>query len=230
MFSEDDLLPISALQHLLFCERQWALIHLEGQWAENRLTVEGKQLHERADKAQTEVRGDLRIARAIALRSLRLGLTGRADVIEFHHAGEGAVLPGVEGRWQPFPVEYKRGRPKAELWDEVQLCAQALCIEEMLDVPVAAGALFYGETRRRTEVLFDRSLRERTEALAHRLHNLTAARRTPEAVYAKKCESCSLAEVCQPRLRRKGSTKNVERYLRHALRVDAGDAGAGESV
>ena len=162
-FTEDDLLPISALQHLLFCERQAALIHLEQLWAENTLTVQGRHLHERVDTAPGESRGDVRFARALPLRSLRLGLVGRADLVELHRipadaaeAGEpGASLPGVPGVWRPFPVEYKRGRPKPHHADLVQLCAQALCLEEMLGTPVPAGALFYGETRRRHDVAFD---------------------------------------------------------------------------
>jgi CRISPR-associated exonuclease Cas4 len=138
MYVEDDLLPISALQHLLFCERQCALIHVEQVWAENRLTVEGRHLHERVDGGEHETRGGLRTARALPIRSLRLGLAGRADVVEFH-ASEGAAGPP-----RVVPVEYKRGRPKSHRADEVQLCAQALCLEEMLGVHVAAGALFYG--------------------------------------------------------------------------------------
>ncbi len=177
--SEDDLLPISALQHLVFCERQWGLIHLEQIWAENRLTLEGKHLHERVDESETESRGGVRTARALALRSLRLGLSGRADVVEFlrMEADEGPVdgaddgvsgavaLPGVAGLWRPFPVEYKRGKPKPDRCDEVQLCAQALCLEEMLDTEIPRGALFYGQPRRRQEVAFDPELRALTESL-----------------------------------------------------------------
>jgi CRISPR-associated exonuclease Cas4 len=135
MFTEAELLPLSALQHLAFCERQWGLIHLEQVWDENRLTVEGRHLHERADEPASENRRDLRIARGLRIRSLRLGLVGRADVVEFHRlpqedepSTDTLTLAGVAGRWRPLPVEYKRGRPKADAWDEVQLCAQALCL------------------------------------------------------------------------------------------------------
>src|SRR6266567_7026185 len=144
MYDEEDLLPLSALQHLVFCERQCALIHIEGVWADNALTVEGSHLHDRVDEMgpRIESRGDLRIARGVALRSLRLGLSGRADVIEFHRVTEGGVeLAGVSGLWRPFPVEYKRGRPKRDRCDEVQVCAQARCLEEMLETAVPAGAL-----------------------------------------------------------------------------------------
>jgi CRISPR-associated exonuclease Cas4 len=133
VFSEDELLPISALQHLAFCERQWALIHLEGAWAENQLTAEGRVMHDRAHEPGTESRGDIRISRGLRLRSLRLGLSGIADVVEFHRCGrpddaDGIRLLGVSGSWAPFPVEYKRGRPKSGPFDEIQLCAQALCL------------------------------------------------------------------------------------------------------
>lgn len=189
MFAEDDLLPLSALQHLLFCERQCALIHVEQLWAENRLTVEGRHLHERADDGRGETRGALRVARALPLRSLRLGLSGRADVVEFHGG------PGAE---RVFPVEYKRGVPKQDRSDEVQLCAQALCLEEMLGVAIPAGALFYGTTRRRTDVAFDVELRATTETAAARLHALIASGVTPSAVRAPKCDGCSLLDLCLP--------------------------------
>lgn len=192
MFAEDDLLPLSALQHLLFCERQCALIHIEQVWAENRLTVEGRHLHERVDGGTGETRGTLRIARGLALRSLRLGLAGRADAVEFH---AGAA---PDGAGLVVPVEYKRGRPKSHRADEVQLCAQALCLEEMLDVRIPAGALFYGTPRRRTEVAFDDELRSLTEATAARLHALIASGVTPRAVREPKCESCSLLDLCLP--------------------------------
>ena len=160
MFAEADLLPVSALQHLLFCERRCALIHLEQLWAENVLTVEGKHLHEKAhDPDAAEKRGDVYIARSLALRSLRIGLAGQADVVEFERDESGVVLPFKAGKWRPFPVEYKRGKPKRNHCDEVQLCAQALCLEEMLGANIPAGALFYGEPRRRVDVSFDPLLR-----------------------------------------------------------------------
>ena len=220
MFSEDDLLPISALQHLAFCERQWALIHLEGAWAENRLTAEGRHLHERAHNSETESRRDLRIARGLRLRSLRLGLSGIADVVEFHRVGldseaAGVSLPGVAGLWEPRPVEYKRGRPKLGPYDEIQLCAQALCLEEMLGISIPAGDLFYGEPRQRSEVIFSLDLREKTEQLAARLHELTRSGKTPLARYEKKCDSCSLYELCLPK--GLGRAHTVADYLFEAI-------------
>ncbi len=192
-FAEDDLLPISALQHLLFCERQCALIHVEGIWEDNRLTVEGSHLHRKADSGAAESRGDLRTERSVPLRSLRLGLTGRADVVEFHRTPGGG-----DDAWSALPVEFKRGKPKRDRSDEVQLCAQALCLEEMLGVTIAVGALFYGTTRRREDIVFDASLRTATEAAASRLHGLIASGITPQAVREPKCDSCSLVNVCLP--------------------------------
>lgn len=224
MFIEADLLPISALQHLVFCERQWALIHLEGIWQENRFTVEGNFLHERADLAETEVRGNLRIARGLRLRSLQLGLVGRADVVEFHKIDEtdardntrhSCHLEGADGLWQPEPVEYKRGKPKDNRSDEVQLCAQALCLEEMLTVSIPSGSLYYGKPHRRYEVSFDNSLRDETEQLIERLHELTNIGETPQVGYEKKCRNCSLVEHCMPKVT--GSHRSAYDYLNKTI-------------
>jgi CRISPR-associated exonuclease Cas4 len=204
MYDEDDWQPISALQHLAFCPRQWGLIHLEGQWADNRSTAEGNLLHRRAHEPQDEGRPGLRVARRLHLHCRRLGLSGIADVVEFHRLeGEGqngAALSGQSGHWRPFPVEYKRGAPKPENWDHVQLCAQALCLEEMLSAPVPAGAIFYGRPRRRQAVAFDACLREQTEDLVARLHQLAAQSRTPPPRYGPHCKLCSLEGVCLPKL------------------------------
>lgn len=220
MFPEDDLLPVSALQHLLFCERQCALIHLEQIWVENPLTVEGRHLHEQADSGFRESRGDLRIARGLPLRSLRLGLSGRADVVEFHRLPDGepgAALPGVAGSWRPFPVEYKRGKPKSHRADEVQLCAQALCLEEMLGAAVPAGALFYGQTRHRVDISFGPDLRQLTAETAARLHSLIASGITPMPVREPKCDRCSLLEVCMPAAPAGSARRYLDRLLVTAL-------------
>lgn len=218
MYSEDELLPLSALQHLLFCERQCALIHIEQVWSENRLTVEGRILHERVDRSGTESRENVRVAHSVRLRSLRLGLTGKADVVEFHQVeSDGIELPDVAGRWQVFPVEYKRGKPKHDACDAVQLCAQALCLEEMLNCAIPAGALFYGATRRRQDVLFDAALRQNTESTAMRLHALFAAGATPPANYEKKCKNCSLLNICMPATA--GAGKSARSYLERMLKV-----------
>ena len=215
MYNEDDLLLLSGLQHLVFCERQWALIHIEQIWAENRLTAQGRELHERAHEGGSESRPGLRIARGLRLRSLRLGLSGQADVVEFHQAAEGVRLAGEDGFWRPSPVEYKRGRPKPDHSDEVQLCAQGLCLEEMFESQIGAGALFYGAPRRRMEVTFSPALRAETESLAARMHRLYRERTTPRAVYLPKCDNCSLMVSCMPRALAKPA--GVARYLARAL-------------
>jgi CRISPR-associated exonuclease Cas4 len=180
----DDALPLSGLQHLAFCPRQWALIHLEQAWAENRLTAEGRLLHERADLPGQARRRDLRTVRGLALESKRLRLTGRADVVEF--------------RPEPYPVEYKRGKRKPNDCDLVQLCAQALCLEEMLGASIPMGAIFYGDPRRRLEVAFTPELRSRTTELIATMHSLYNDRTTPSAIPGKHCRSCSLVDVCLP--------------------------------
>lgn len=208
MFSEDQLLPISALQHLLFCERQCALIHIEGQWAENRFTVEGHHVHRKAHEGPNEKRDAVRMARGLPLRSFQLGLIGVADVVEFRPS-----VPG--GPAVPFPVEYKRGKPKSHDADRVQLCAQALCLEEMRGVVIAAGALFYGKTRRRHRVTFDKALRDLTEQTCVRLHALIASDATPRAVREPKCDRCSLFELCLPHAM--GVRRSASGYLTRAL-------------
>jgi CRISPR-associated exonuclease Cas4 len=223
MYAEDDLIMISALQHFAFCERQCALIHLEQVWEENRLTAEGKILHERVDQATSESRKDVRIATSVRIRSLRIGITGVIDLLEFHRLESpvdangiavGVALPRASGFWRPFPVEYKRGKPKENRADEVQLCAQALALEEMLGVAIQAGALFYGQTRRRLDVPFDEDLRGLTERMAEGVHALLDGGRTPPAVYSPKCKSCSLLEICRPRLQERRSAKKwIERAL-----------------
>jgi CRISPR-associated exonuclease Cas4 len=211
MYEEDDLLPLSGLQHLLFCERQCALIHIEQTWAENVLTAEGRIMHERVHEADRESRGDVRIEYAMPLRSLRLGLIAKADVVEFHRDTK-----SPDNIWRPFPVEFKRGKPKKGNYDKVQLCAQALCLEEMLEVEISAGALFYGKTRRRQDVAFDRVLRRETEDAAKRYHELVESEVTPKPVYSKKCDSCSMYDLCMPKTVAKA--RSINNYLKEAVR------------
>ena len=205
--SDESPVMLSALQHYLFCPRQCALIHVEGVWSENFLTASGRQLHERVDRRGGETRRDVHLATALRLASNRLGLAGIADMVEFHRQdvpqdanGQdvAARLPGRSGYWRPFPVEYKRGAPKSHRADEVQLCAQALCLEEMLGVSIMSGALFYGEMRRRTDVAFDSELRKLTEDVAGNVRSLVRAGSTPPPVLTKGCKSCSLVDVCRP--------------------------------
>ena len=208
MYADEDLLPISALQHLQYCERQCALIHIEKVWTENAQTAEGRVMHDRVDNGGHETRGSVRTAYSLRLRSLRLGLTGQADVVEFHRQDDGV--------WRPYPVEFKRGKPKIDACDRVQLCAQALCLEEMTGIRVDAGALFYGETRHRCDVACDAELRGLTEVLCVRLHALIEAGKTPAAEYAKaKCDRCSLIEQCLPQSA--GAGKSAKRWLARQL-------------
>jgi CRISPR-associated exonuclease Cas4 len=202
MYIEDDLLPLSGLSQLAFCERRWALLNLERQWEENLNTAEGELLHEKAHSAQIESRPGALIRRTLPLRSLRLGLSGQADVVEFLPcaAGElGVALPHRRGFWRVSPVEYKRSRDKHGEWAyRIQLCAQALCLEEMLGCIVTEGAVFDGKRKRRDQVVFDAELRQRVETLAAHMHDLLAAGCTPPPVYSKKCEGCSMKTVCAP--------------------------------
>ncbi len=212
MFPEDDLLPLSALTDIVFCERRCALHRIEQIWQENVATTEGHHLHDKVHEPDSESRGNVRIVRGLRLRSLRLGITGIADVVEFHRPeGEPASKP-----WRPFPVEYKRGVLRHELSFEVQLCAQALCLEEMLNVAVPCGAMFYGLSRRRFDVTFDDTLRARTEQAAQRAHSLVEAGITPPAVYDERCDKCSLKELCLPK--ETGGGRSVARYLEECLK------------
>lgn len=205
-YAEEDFLLLSGIQHMAFCERQWALIHIEQVWAENARTVEGKHLHERPDdRFEDETRKDIRVVRAMPLVSHALGLRGVADVIEFHRtedAGTGLAvrLEKRKGWWQPYPIEYKRGRPKADDRDAVQLCAQAIALEEMLNISIHSGFLYYGQTRHREPVTFGQTLRIRVEELARNMHILMDQGRTPKAQKGKHCSLCSLKEICQPSL------------------------------
>ncbi|MDE0475814.1 MAG: CRISPR-associated protein Cas4 [Gammaproteobacteria bacterium] len=204
LVSETDFVPISALQHFLYCPRQCAFIHVERVWMENRPTAEGRILHGRVEEAVTDRRSGVRAERSVAVCSRRLGLAGIVDVVEVHQGG------------RVFPVEYKRGRPKRHRADEVQLCAQAVCLEEMLDQPIPEGALFYGRSRRRTSVVFDTALRDLTAQTAREVRGLIESGTTPSPVYERwKCDSCSLKEACKPeKLQRPPA---VERWLAEAL-------------
>lgn len=223
-FTQDDLISISSIADLVFCERRAALHFIEGIWEENRFTAEGHILHDKVHEADYEMRKDIRIVRGLRMRSLRLGLSGVADVVEFKRmdlpqsidksvddALLGVVLPGVEGLWKPFPVEYKRGKLKNEKSFEVQLCAQAICLEEMLNVQISEGAIFYGKSLRRNNVDFTKELRVETETAAKRMHELIVSTRTPPPVYTKKCESCSLVAECLPKTM--GKKRSVKSYL-----------------
>mgnify|MGYP001574352529 FL=1 len=208
-YYEDDLLMLSSLQHFMYCERQCALIHIEQIWSENVFTAEGRIMHDKADSNKFESRGNVRIDYSVPLRSLKLGLVGKADVVEFHKHGD---------KWIPFPVEYKRGKPKIDDCDKVQLCAQAICLEEMLKVEIPEGALFYGQTHHRHDVIFDKALRKETEEAAKKVHELIESGITPKAGYSKKCKKCSLLELCMPKTC--GKSWSARKYLLTAIEED----------
>ncbi len=199
-YPEDNLLPLSALQHFIYCPRQCALIHIECQWTENRFTAEGRVQHDRVDRPESELREGVRYEYAVPLRSLKLGLIGKADCVEFRPEG-------------PYPVEHKRGRPKPTHCDWVQLCAQALCLEEMLAAEIPEGAIFYGQPRRRQVVELNEDLRKETIETAAALHDLIDSARTPPAEYdKKKCQACSLLDTCLPQ-----NHGDVSKYLEDSL-------------
>lgn len=221
MYTEDDLLPLSGLQHLAFCQRQAALIYVENIWQENVLTTEGRLMHDRAHSEEIEVRGDVYISRGLRLRSLELGLIGMTDVVEFHRlAAPGdkndcIQLAGFTGWWKPYIVEYKHGSPKPDSTDEVQLCAQVICLEEMLGIAISSSSFFYGRPRRRHIVQLDKGLRQTTINLALQLHALIKSGITPPPQYTHKCRNCSLLDDCMPKAAR--PTQKVAAYLHKAI-------------
>ena len=218
-YTSDELLPLSGIQHFLFCRRQWALIHVEQQWHENVLTAEGRLLHRKVDDPFfTETRGERITARAVPVASYQLGLSGVCDVVEFIQSPDGVKLPGRAELFLPAPVEYKRGHPKPEPVDEAQLCAQAMCLEEMLAVHIPAGWLYYGETRHRTAVELTAELRELVRQMAAEMHAYFARGYTPKVKMSKACKACSLAEICLPALQEK--TVPATQYIRQQLESD----------
>ena len=212
---EEDWLQLSGLQHFAFCRRQWALIHIENQWAENVRTVDGRLMHENAhDQSLRESRGDALIVRGLAIHSAQLGVSGQCDVVEFRRDPDGIPLRDRAGTWRAYPVEYKRGKPKEGQADELQLCAQAMCLEEMLCCAVPEGALYYGETRHRLTVRFTRELRDQVCGSLREMHELARRQHTPKVKPFKGCGACSLKDLCLPRLTR---VKRVSDYLADAM-------------
>lgn len=210
--SEEDYLLLSGLQHFAFCRRQWALIHIENQWEENFHTIDGALMHENAhDREFEESRGDVLIKRGVSVYSAELGISGQCDVLEYHRGHEGIPLTNREGLWQPYPVEYKRGKPKESNADILQLCAQAMCLETMLCCQIPEGALYYGETRRRECVLFSEELRSQVKDMLAQMHDLYKRGHTPKVKPKKACNSCSLKEICLPRLLK---SRSVSDYLK----------------
>ena len=212
-YEEDSYLMISGIQHYDFCPRQWALIHIEQFWQENYLTAAGRVLHKKAhDRNTVEKRGDVITFRSLRVSSSRLGISGECDVVEFHQSEAGVPLKNFAGLWIPYPVEYKRGKTKFKDCDRLQLCAQAVCLEEMLCCEIKKGAIFYGEPRRREVVEFSAELREKLEAVTMAMHKLFSRKHTPKAKKSKHCSSCSLNEFCLPKICEKPENA-VRKYL-----------------
>lgn len=208
----DDYLLLSGIQHFAFCRRQWALIHIEQLWKENVLTFGGRQMHRNADDPFfTESRGDVLISRSVPLVSHALKIYGIADVVEYHRSDTGVVIPGRDRCWTVVPVEYKAGKKKPDDRDEVQLCTQAICLEEMYRTRIEFGYLYYGKTRRRTEVLLANDLRNRVVELVAEMYALYDAGTTPPAVLLPHCKNCSLVELCMPTV--SSRKRSVDRYL-----------------
>jgi CRISPR-associated exonuclease Cas4 len=217
MYSEEELLSLSGIQHYYFCKRQWALIHIEQQWAENRATMEGMVIHEKADDPfLVESRKSMFISRAIPLVSYKLGFYGIADIVEFKSSKIGVEIKGKEGKWIPNIVEYKRGKPKEDERDIVQLVAQVLCIEEMLGCKLNSSDFFYNETKRRIKIEISEELRNKVIGLSMEMHKIYDEKITPKAVSGKHCKSCSLVDICMPRLTsKKVSVANyIEKYTK----------------
>lgn len=215
-YTQDDLLPLSGIQHFLFCRRQWALIHVEMQWKENALTAEGRIMHQRADDPFfTETRNGVITARSVPVASYRLGISGVCDVVEFTASPDGVRLPGRDGLYLAAPVEYKRGKPKREPVDEAQLCAQAMCLEEMLALSIPRGYLYYGETRHRVEVELTGELRGLVRDMSSEMHAYFSRGYTPRVKTSKACHSCSLADVCLPVLQE--NVIAASKYIKHQI-------------
>ena len=218
MYSEDEYLLLSGIQHYVFCARQWALIHIEQQWGENYRTADGQVMHRNVHDADLhEKRGDVIISRAMAVSSARLGISGECDAVEFRKDDKGIELFGTDGRFSVTPVEYKRGSPKENESDIMQLAAQAMCLEEMLCCEIAEGFLYYGETRHRTKVIIDAALRERTERVIQEMHRLYKKQYTPKVKRTKACNACSLKNICLPVL---CSNKDAKKYMEDMLGME----------
>ena len=215
-YTSDELLPLSGIQHFLFCRRQWALIHVEQQWKENALTAEGRIMHNRVDDPFfTETRNGVITARSVPVASYRLGLSGVCDVVEFTESPDGVRLPGRNGYYLAAPVEYKRGKEKQNHSDEAQLCAQAMCLEEMLSVAIPRGYLYYGETRHRVDIEFTTELRTLVKDMSDEMHNYFSRGYTPRVKPFKGCRSCSLADVCLPVLQ--GKVIAASKYIKQQV-------------
>ena len=215
MIESEEYLMLSGIQHFAYCRRQWALIHIEQQWQENERTVDGKLFHKVAHDAEAvEKRGDIIITRGLHIKSEVYKVSGICDVVEFHKAQEGITLQKYEGLWKPYPIEYKKGKPKENNADELQLCCQAMCLEEMLLCEISSGSLFYGETRRRKNVEFTTELRTQAKKMLEEMQELWRRGYTPQVKPQKGCNACSLKDICVPRLQNSSVTSYIDERLK----------------
>lgn len=214
-YKEEEFLMLSGLQHYVFCKRQWALIHIEKQWCENFLTTDGNIFHEKAHESTSfEKRKNTLISRGMPIRSFELGISGTCDIVEFESSKKGIELYGREGYYTVYPVEYKRGKIKKDEYDKLQVVAQALCLEEMLCCTIDKGYLYYGEIRKRVEVSIDIEIKEKAKQLILEMHELFDKGYTPKVKPSKACKSCSLENICLPKLM---SKKSVTDYISEVL-------------
>ncbi|MDD2445993.1 MAG: CRISPR-associated protein Cas4 [Clostridia bacterium] len=214
-YEEEDYLWLSGIQHYEFCPRQWALIHIENLWNENYLTASGRLFHKKVhDKTQYEKRGNIIIVRALKISSANLGLSGECDVVEFHKDKNGIKLKNFNEKYIPYPIEFKRGNGHAILSDEMQLCAQAMCLEEMLCCDIPKGALFYGEPKRRKVIEFSQELRNKVANTVFEMHKLFKKLYTPKPIYKNHCRACSMQDFCLPKISKQ---KSVKEYIKEVL-------------
>ncbi len=211
MYAEEDYIMLSGIQHFAFCRRQWALIHIEQQWEENYKTTAGELMHKKAhEEGSFEKRGDLLVTRGLRIASHELGFSGQCDVVEFHQDKNGITVFGYDGKWSIVPVEYKHGKPKEHNADELQICAQAICLEEMFQTNINEGFLYYSENRRRSKVIFDADLRNEVKKVSNEMHDLFHKGYTPKVKPSKQCKACSLENLCMPKLQK---TIKVSTYI-----------------
>lgn len=218
MYFEEDYLMLSGIQHFAFCRRQWAIIHIEQQWADNYRTTAGELMHKKAhDEGSFEKRGNLLVVRGLRISSHELGVSGQCDVVEFHQDETGVEVFGYDGKWNLVPIEYKHGAPKGNNADELQLCAQAICLEEMFQTSIPDGYLYYGENRRRSYVEFTDNLRDEVKRMAEEMHELFRRGYTPNVKPGKQCKACSLENLCVPKLQK---VMKVREYIEQSIKMD----------
>lgn len=221
MYAEEDYLMLSGIQHFAFCRRQWAMIHIEQQWDDNYRTTAGELMHKKAhEEGSFERRGNLLIVRGLRISSRELGLSGQCDVVEFRQDEKGIELFGYDSRWKPVPVEYKHGTPKENNADELQLCAQAMCLEEMFQTDIPEGYLYYGENRRRSHVELTEVLRGEVKKVSKEMHELFQRGYTPSVKPSKRCRACSLENLCVPKLQKAVAVRS---YIEQNIKADLAD-------